>query len=204
VFWGVFWGVIWGEIWGVIWGEIWGVIWGRFGGRFGGFFIGIPPAEPVAFTLYFSNMLQTSAPSGQENIVPTVYLRAIVRAIFLASAFSVFSKPKLRIQIQAVGMISVTRFGWICGPHRSSSDLVTLQKAEYFELFWNLFWNIFCYIFLMIFFIQFPLCKGKQNLFLTFMDLKKNEFFFITFFLNFLEFIWILWIKKKNFLKNVF
>ena len=39
-------------------------------------------------------MLQTSDPSGQEKIAPTVYLLAIVSAIFLAASFSVFSKPK--------------------------------------------------------------------------------------------------------------
>ena len=52
-----------------------------------------PPADPISLTLYFSNMLQTSAPSGQENIAPSVYLLAIVNAIFRASAFSVFSRP---------------------------------------------------------------------------------------------------------------
>ena len=43
----------------------------------------------------FSNMLQTSEPSGQENIAPTVYLLAIVSAIFFASSFSVFNKPTI-------------------------------------------------------------------------------------------------------------
>merc|ERR1719510_1496222 len=56
-----------------------------------------PPAFPVSLTLYFSNMLQTSAPSGQENIVPLVYLLAMVSAILRASAFSVFKRPATRI-----------------------------------------------------------------------------------------------------------
>ena len=43
----------------------------------------------------FSNMLQTSEPSGQENIAPTVYLLAIVSAIFFASSFSVFNNPTI-------------------------------------------------------------------------------------------------------------
>ena len=40
-------------------------------------------------------MLHTSDPSGHENMAPTVYLLAIVSAIFLASSFSVFSNPKI-------------------------------------------------------------------------------------------------------------
>ena len=40
-------------------------------------------------------MLQTSEPSGHGNIAPTVYLLAIVSAIFLASSFSVFNKPTI-------------------------------------------------------------------------------------------------------------
>ena len=50
-------------------------------------------SSPILQT--FSNMLQTSEPSGQENIAPTVYLLAIVSAIFFASSFSVFNKPTI-------------------------------------------------------------------------------------------------------------
>ena len=41
----------------------------------------------------FSNMLQTSAPSGQENMAPTVYRLAIVNAIFLAALLPVCKSP---------------------------------------------------------------------------------------------------------------
>ena len=39
-------------------------------------------------------MLQTSAPSGHENMVPLVYLRAIISAMRRALAFPVFNSPK--------------------------------------------------------------------------------------------------------------